>query len=56
MNSLKEKSDVSGLQFYSGQFSEAFMHGEGKAWLTDARTFTEQFETNRMKQGQLHEL
>ncbi len=56
VNSLKEKSDVSGLQFYSGQWENAVWHGQGKVWLSDARTFSGQFETGRMKQGQLHEL
>jgi hypothetical protein len=56
VNSLTEVSDVSGLQYYSGQWENAAFHGEGKFWLTDARTFSGQFETNRMKQGQLHEL
>jgi hypothetical protein len=56
VSSLKEMSDVSGLQWYSGQWENAVYHGEGKIWLVDARTFSGQFETKGMKQGQLHEL
>jgi hypothetical protein len=56
VNSLKEKSDVSGLQWYSGQWENTLRHGEGKIRLSNARTFSGQFETGRMKQGQLHEL
>jgi len=56
VNSLTEASDVSGWQFYSGQWLNAYCHGEGKMWLTNARTFIGQFETYRMKQGELHEL
>jgi hypothetical protein len=57
VNSLTEKSDVSGWQEYSGQLStNALMHGEGKRWLNDARTFIGQWEMDTMKTGQLSEL
>ena len=31
-------------------------HGLGKEWLTGARTFTGQFQCNRMHEGELREL
>ncbi len=54
--SLTEKSDVSGWQFYSGQFSNSFLHGYGKIWLLYASAFIGKFETDKMEQGELHEL
>ncbi len=56
VNSLTDVSDVSGEQFYSGQWINALWHGEGKVWLSDARIFIGQFETDQMKQGGLYEL
>ena len=45
VNSLTEKSDVSHWQCFSGQIDSNFnLNGQGRLWLSNARTFIGEFE------------
>jgi hypothetical protein len=54
VNSLTEKSDVGGWQWYSGQWlKNGHYHGEGKMWMDCGETFIGKFENDLIMQGKL---
>ena len=48
IDSLSRKTNVSGLQLISSRLENAFWHGRGKIWLTNARLFIGDFYGDKL--------